>query len=128
MRRRLAGELAGYRGRDLHAATEPRASGLRVVVRRYSALDDEARAEAQAFVAGGKAVLIASCDGPPSLLVAASQDSGVHAGNSLKPKLQAAGGRGGGSAAVAQGSVPDTAALETVVRHLEDEFSAAERH
>jgi hypothetical protein len=58
------------------------------------------------------------------VLVASSPDSGRNAGNLLKPKLQAAGGRGGGSATLAQGSLPAAALRETVAA-LETELSTA---
>jgi alanyl-tRNA synthetase len=51
---------------------------------------------------------------PPTVVFAASEDSGVNAGAVLKPVLAAVGGRGGGSPRVAQGSVP-TAALAAAV-------------
>jgi alanyl-tRNA synthetase len=69
------------------------------------------RARAQAFVAGEKAVFLAICDQPPSLLLAASADSGIHAGDRVKAAVAAANGRGGGNARLGQGSVPDATAL-----------------
>ena len=55
------------------------------------------RARAQAFVAGEKSVFLAICDQPPSLLLAASADSGIHAGDRMKAAVTASGGRGGGN-------------------------------
>jgi alanyl-tRNA synthetase len=55
---------------------------------------------------------------PPSVLLASSADAGVDAARKLKELLAAAGGRGGGSARMAQGSVPDRAALERVLQAL----------
>jgi alanyl-tRNA synthetase len=51
-------------------------------------------------------------------LLAASHGSGVHAGDLLKPLLSAAGGRGGGNATLAQGSLPSKEALEQLVGTL----------
>ena len=51
-------------------------------------------------------------------MVATSADSGVDAGKVLKPLLEKVGGRGGGSARLAQGSVPSTDALESVLSLL----------
>ena len=68
------------------------------------------RARAQAFVVG-KAVFLAVCEQPPSLLLAASADSGIHAGDRVKAAVAAVQGRGGGNAQLGQGSVPDAAAL-----------------
>jgi alanyl-tRNA synthetase len=55
---------------------------------------------------------------PASVLLASSEDSGVDAGRLLKEKLAAVGGRGGGSPRLAQGSVPDAGAVESVVASL----------
>ena len=114
---RLSTELAKREGGELHAATSPGEDGIRRVVQKGS-IDDAVRARAQAFVAGGKAVFLAVSDDPASVLLAASADSGVHAGNRVKEAVSAAGGRGGGNQTLAQGSVPQ-AALKDVVALLE---------
>ena len=79
---------------------------------------DELRALAQAAFALPKVVVVGALSSPPSVLLATSEDSGVDAGKTLKEKLTAAGGRGGGSPRLAQGSVPDATALEAVVESL----------
>ena len=107
---RLATELARREGTELFLATEPGPDGLRRIVQR-GPIDDAMRARAQAFVAGEKAVFLAICDQPPSLLLAASADSGIHAGYRVKAAVAASHGRGGGNAQLGQGSVPDAAAL-----------------
>ena len=117
VRRKLALELALARGRDLYAQAEPDATGIRRQ-RLSGALDDETRAVAQGFCAQPKAVFIATGDNPPALLLAASADSGIHAGNALKQALAAVGGRGGGNAALAQGSVASAEALAQLVALL----------
>jgi alanyl-tRNA synthetase len=114
---RLSTELAKREGGELHAATSPGDDGIRRVVQKGS-IDDAVRARAQAFVAGGKALFLAISDDPASVLLAASSDSGVHAGNRVKEAVSAAGGRGGGNQTLAQGSVP-SAALKDVVAMLE---------
>jgi alanyl-tRNA synthetase len=114
-RRRLATELAQARGRELYAATAPGPDGIRKVVRRVPSLTDELRAEAQSFTAGEKSVLLAMGENPPAILLASSPDSGVHAGEFLKAALTKAGGRGGGSATMAQGSVPSKDLLDQFV-------------
>jgi alanyl-tRNA synthetase len=114
---RLATELATREGRELHAAASPDADGLRRVTQR-GPIDDAMRARAQAFTAAGSAVFLAICEDPPSLLLAASSDSGIHAGNRLKAALGAAGGRGGGNQTLAQGSVPSGEALNVVTGAL----------
>ena len=78
---------------------------------------EELRALAQAFIALPKAVLVGAVatTSPPSLLLASSEDSGLDAGRALREVVTAAGGRGGGSSRLAQGSVPDTARVDAVV-------------
>ncbi|HVZ49013.1 MAG TPA: DHHA1 domain-containing protein, partial [Gemmatimonadaceae bacterium] len=116
-RKKLTESLATYRARELHTATTPGADGTRrVVVASGSA--DELRALAHAVAALGKAVFIGTCDAPLTVMLAASADSGVDAGAALKAQLAAHGGRGGGNPRVAQGTVPDRAALDAVVRAL----------
>jgi alanyl-tRNA synthetase len=114
---RLSAELAKWEGGELHAATAPGGDGIRRVIQK-GPIDDAVRVRAQAFVAGGKAVFLAVSEDPASVLLAASADSGVHAGNRVKEAVSAAGGRGGGNQALAQGSVP-AAALKDVVASLE---------
>jgi alanyl-tRNA synthetase len=117
--RRLANELTQARGRELHANTAPGSDGIRRIERRAPTLSDDLRAEAQSFIAGAKSIFLATGDDPPAIMFAASADSGVHAGNLLKSALASAGGRGGGSATMAQGSVPSKAALEDVLHALQ---------
>ena len=107
---RLATELARREGKELFLAAEPGPDGIRRIIQR-GPIDDAMRARAQAFVAGEKAVFLAVCDQPPSLLLAASADSGIHAGDRIKAAVAAAHGRGGGNQQLGQGSVPDAAAL-----------------
>jgi alanyl-tRNA synthetase len=112
--RKLAMELAQARGRQLYAETPLGPDGFRRVRRTVPAITDELRAEAQAFTAGEKSMFVALAAEPPSLLVAASKDSGVNAGQLVKDAVTAAGGRGGGSPTMAQGSVPSLDALEAI--------------
>jgi alanyl-tRNA synthetase len=115
--RKLAVEAAQRRGRELYQTTEPGPDGVRRVV-RTAPIDDELRALAQGFTASPKAVLIVLCADPPSILIAASQDSGLHAGNMVKQLVTAHGGRGGGSPLLGQGSVPGGAALDRIKASL----------
>ena len=114
-RRRLATELAQARGRELYASTVPDPDGIRKVVRRVASLADELRAEAQSFTAGEKSIFLAMAENPPAILLAASLDSGMNAGEFLKSALARAGGRGGGNATMAQGSLPSKDHLDQFV-------------
>lgn len=115
--RKLSADAAAREGRELYAATAAGADGTRRVV-RDGPIDDDLRTAAQAFVTGEKAVFIAISSDPPSVLVAASKDSGVHAGNVVKAAVTANGGRGGGSPTLGQGSVPSAEALANVRAQL----------
>lgn len=113
--RKLAMELAQARGRQLYAETPAGVDGLHRIKRTVAAITEELRAEAQAFTSGERSMFVAVAAEPPSLLVAASKDSGVNAGQLVKDAVTAAGGRGGGSPTMAQGSAPSLEALETIV-------------
>ena len=114
---RLGVELAARQGQELHAATPPQESGLRRVTQQ-GAIDDAMRARAQAFAAMGQAVFLAVSTDPPSVLLAASPDSGIHAGERVQAAVTAVGGRGGGNASLAQGSVPSAQSLEKIAAAL----------
>ena len=73
---------------------------------------------AQNFTAQSKAVFLAVLEEPPSVLLAASEDAGVDAGKVVKAAVTAAGGRGGGNARIAQGSVPQVSALEAAMAYI----------
>jgi alanyl-tRNA synthetase len=117
--RKLEFDLAAYQGRELYQNTAPGPDGVRRLVRRVSDGSlEELRALAQNFTAQPQAVFVATLANPPSVLLAASADAGVDAGQMLKAALAVVGGRGGGSAQMAQGSVPDKALLDKVVEKL----------
>ncbi len=116
--KQLSEGLAKFRATELHNEARPRADGVRVAVERVKSGVDSARSLALAFAALEKSMFIAVSGNPPSIMVATSADSGVDAGKVLKPLLEKAGGRGGGSARLAQGSVPSVDMLEGVVGSL----------
>jgi alanyl-tRNA synthetase len=114
-RRKVELELAAYQGKELYQTTEPGGDGVRRVTQRLERGNlEDLRAIAQNFTAQPNSVFLATLAEPPSALLAASADSGVDAGKVLKAALTEAGGRGGGNPRIAQGSVPDAAALEKV--------------
>ncbi len=118
-RRKLELDLAGFHGRELYAATAPGEDGVRRVVRHAERGSlEELRAIAQSFTAQPQAVFLAALAEPPSVLLAASEDSGTDAGKVLKAALAACGGRGGGNPRMAQGSVPEKELLERVIEKL----------
>ncbi len=117
--KRLAGEHDALRAQVRHAAEAPGPDGLRwVVERRDTGSPDEWRPFAQAFCALSGAVFIGVSAKPAAVLFASSADSGIDAGQRLRPLLAAAGGRGGGSSRLAQGTVPSAESLAAVVDGL----------
>ncbi len=96
-------ELAGFKGRALYENTGAGPDGVRRYWARLSAVDESARALAQAFTGCGPAVFLATGGG--AVLVASSAPA-VHCGYLLKQF-----GRGGGSPSLAQGSLTDPALL-----------------
>jgi len=118
-RRKLELDLAAYQGKELYTATEPGPDGMRRAVERLDRGNlEDLRAVAQNFTAQTRSVYVATLKDPPSVLLAASADSGVDAGKLLKAALTEAGGRGGGNARIAQGSVPDAALLDALVAKI----------
>jgi len=117
--RTLEQELAGYRAKELYQEARPDSSGVRwIVVHGGEQPIERLRPLGQAVSVLSCAVLVATGRRPPAVLLAASADSGVDAGRTLKEVLQRFGGRGGGNARMAQGTVADEGTLEAVVRNL----------
>ncbi len=119
-RRKLAAEVARQRGRELYESTAPNAAGRRCALQRIArgAIDDELRGMAQGFSGNARAVFLAAVQDPPALMFAVSADAGINAGAEMKTVLGRLGGRGGGNAQVAQGSLPDRTTLEEAFKSL----------
>jgi len=117
--RGLRGELDLCRARELYAAAAPESTGIRrVTVREDGPSADTLRGLAQAFTTMPRAVFVGAVASPPAVVLAASADTGIDAAAMLKSLLTIVGGRGGGSARMAQGIVPGRAQLQTVVESL----------
>lgn len=117
-RKKLEKELSVFRARELYDRATPDASGTRTIVIRDAASIDELRTLAQGALELPRVVVVGVLRAPPSVLFAATEDSGVDAGKLLKERLAAVGGRGGGSPRMAQGGAPDSAAIESLVASL----------
>jgi alanyl-tRNA synthetase len=118
-RRKLELEVAAYQGKELYRTTAAESDGFRRVTRRADRGNlEDLRAVAQNFTAQSKAVFLAALTDPPSVLLAVSEDAGIDAGNLVKAALAEAGGRGGGTPRIAQGSVRDARSLDRVVAGL----------
>jgi alanyl-tRNA synthetase len=115
-RLRLEAEAATRSGFDLYAATAPAADGIRRVFLDESIIDESVRTKVRAFVSQPRAVvLVNASDG---LLLACSPDCGFNAGAVLKHALSKYGARGGGSATLAQGSLPDKGIIQDLISML----------
>ena len=118
--RDLEGKLDLCRARELYAAAQPETTGLRrVTVREDQAALESLRGLGQAVTSMPLAVFVGAVSNPPAVLLATSPDTGIDAGAMLKSLLASVGGRGGGSARLAQGMVPGRAELETLMESLE---------
>ncbi|HET6578759.1 MAG TPA: DHHA1 domain-containing protein [Gemmatimonadales bacterium] len=118
-RRALEEALAGYRARELHASLAPDTRGRRVaLVREAGGPLEPLRALAQAYGGLPGGIIVGVVERPAAVVLGASADSGVDAGAVLKAALAASGGRGGGNARVAQGSVKPASELEAVIAAL----------
>jgi alanyl-tRNA synthetase len=117
--RELAAELDARRGRELYDAAAPDRAGLRRVVARGDEATTMERIKglAGAVTSLPRAVFVGTTMQPPAVLLASSADSGVDAGRILREALVNLGGRGGGNARLAQGSVP-AEALDAAVEAL----------
>lgn len=117
--KKLGAEVAGSRARMLAESVEPDGNEIRRVVLTSHGYDaDELRAIGQAMSAIPGTRFIATLNDPPTVVVAAGPDSGWDAGAVLKAALADVGGRGGGSARAAQGTVGSVEELERVVEGL----------
>jgi alanyl-tRNA synthetase len=110
-------ELAAYRARERYDAAAPDANGVRRILEHATSMEP-LRTLAQAVALLPKSVFVGMVSAPPGIVLSASADSGVNAGETLKAALGAHGGRGGGSPHLAQGTVGDAAALEGVLHML----------
>jgi alanyl-tRNA synthetase len=119
-RREASSFLDAYRAREIFDAATPDANGRRRIVDRRepgsTSTVEELRSLAQALMALGDVLFIGTLPSPPTIVVASSDaPHALDAGAALKKILAEHGGRGGGNARIAQGTVPTLAALDAVV-------------
>jgi alanyl-tRNA synthetase len=107
------------RARELYREAAPDAAGIRrTMVRGSGERLEQMRGLAQAFASLPMAIFVGAVESPPAVILAASQDTRVDAAEVLKGLLGSVGGRGGGSAGLAQGVLPGRSQLETVMNSL----------
>ena len=117
--RRVEEEVAAFRAAARYASTSASHDGVRYFVeRRETGRAEEVRAFALAFASQPRAVYAALLAESRAVLLAASDDSGFDCGGRLREALATVHGKGGGSRRLAQGSVPDRAALDGVLAAL----------
>ncbi len=108
--------LAQMEAKRLYAETPVQPDGTRrrgLIVAEWT---DSLRSLAITFTAQPRAVLAVLAQSiPGTALLACSTDSGLQAGALWKAAFAQGGGKGGGSATLAQGSVTDVAALEKLM-------------
>ncbi len=102
--------------RALYAGTEPGPDGIRRMLRQVDSLTEDSRVEAQSFTSLGAAHFPSRRSKPGFRFARGIPKAPFTPGNLLKPALTNAGGRGGGNAVLAQGSLPSTEALDQLVR------------
>jgi alanyl-tRNA synthetase len=115
---RLHTELARRDGEQAYREAAVSEDGIRRLFLQVPVIDDAIRTKAQAFARLPKALLLVAATETKAVLLACSQDFGVHAGTVLKEVLPAVGGRGGGSATIAQGVLPDGEVLQRLKAQL----------
>jgi alanyl-tRNA synthetase len=119
VRRDLETALAGYRARELYQASVRGAGSAQVVmVQEDAGPPDRLRALALAVAGLPRGVFLGATRAPAGVIVASADDAGVDVGRLVKEVLGRVGGRGGGNARLAQGSVPSAEALELAVAQL----------
>jgi alanyl-tRNA synthetase len=118
-RREVEGRVDLYQARELYGSATPDGRGIRSVVYRPDRGSLEmVRRIGQAFATLPLAMFVGVLVDPPSIVLSASSDSGINAAAVLKGVLTAVGGRGGGSATLAQGVVPGRPELERALAYL----------
>lgn len=123
--------LDELRAREQYAqalARAPSAPRVAWLERRRGGGLQDLRGLAQQYAAQRRGVFVAAIDEPAALLVAAAEDSGIDAAALLRSALTAAGGRGGGSPRLAQGSAPSLEALEQALADVTRQLGLAVAH
>jgi alanyl-tRNA synthetase len=118
-RKQLADEANGYRAARLLESAKPGTDGVRrLFARPEGATTEDLRGLAQAATSHPKVFFAGVASDPPTLLLAASADAGVDAGVLLREILGQVGGKGGGTARMAQGGIIALDRLPGILRGL----------
>ncbi len=114
--KRLLVEITRHKARGLWGDCPADSDGFRRVrIKKESGFVREEEQLARQIVELGHCIVLLTVNEPAGVMVATSPDTDVDAGKVLKAALQTVGGRGGGSARLAQGSTP----VRTIFADLE---------
>jgi alanyl-tRNA synthetase len=113
-RRRLQQELARYEAQQRWRDAPIDAAGIRRVVIAATGPVKDSEPLVQQLAALGQCCVLVTQHASGGVLFGTAADTALDAGQQLRAALQAVGGRGGGSARIAQGTVPGTDALGAV--------------
>lgn len=122
---RLLEELAEYKAAQLLRDAGAHGAGRKLIVQTFEDRDANfVKLLGQKLTRGntGVVALLGSSQGSPALVFARSSDVDSDLGTLLRELVTAAGGRGGGGKDFAQGGVPDTKQLETVLAQAKSRF------
>lgn len=123
---RLVSELARWEGEQVYQNTALSADGIRRWIFQVDAIDESSRAKAQAFAKCPKALALIIAAEQGSVLIACSADCNINAGTVMKQVLTRSGGRGGGSASLAQGVLSNAIAIKLLKTELGFELQPGE--
>ena len=118
VRKKLSLDLAELAGQRRFEQSQPNELGRFLWVEDFLEIDEALRISATAFASNSGAMVALTGRQAGTLLFASHPRLGVDCGKRLKPLLDAAGGRGGGSTKMAQGSVPDASLLPAILEKL----------
>lgn len=117
-RKRMSLELAELHGQRRYEESKADWSGRRVWVETVDEIDETSRVSATCFAANPGALVVLAGRLNGGVLFTAHPELGIDCGKQLKAALEVAGGRGGGTAKMAQGSVAVPEKLNEVVARL----------
>jgi alanyl-tRNA synthetase len=118
-RRALAEQVNSYRARELVAEATTGEDGIRRILEQpASATVEDLRGLAQDVTTHPRVLFAGVIAQPATLLLATSADSGLDAGALLREVMGTLGGKGGGTARLAQGGVPSLDPLPAALRTL----------
>jgi len=118
-RKAMVEELNRYRAAELIAAAPVGRDGIRRIhAQPVDGTVEELRGIAQAVTSHPMTFFAGVLPEPATLLLATSADSGLDAAALLRTALAKLGGRGGGTARMAQGGIASLADVPTVLRDL----------